>query len=71
DDPALLHLGGDDFLTRLRRYAELGATLRERVPNIDYVDLRFDPRVYVGPANASPEPGRRRLDQSVREPAVN
>ena len=71
EDPALLHLGGDHFLTRLQSYAELGPTLRERVPNIDYVDLRFDQRVYVGPAGASARSGGERLDHTVREPAVN
>ena len=49
DDPALLHLGGDRFLERLRFYAELAPTLRARVADIDYVDLRFGHRVVVGP----------------------
>lgn len=49
DDPALLHLGGDRFLERLRFYAELAPTLRERVDGIDYVDLRFGQRIFVGP----------------------
>lgn len=71
DDPALLHLGGDDFLTRLRKYAELGSTLREQVPNIDYVDLRFDQRLYVGPASVEPELSKRRVDQPASEPAVD
>ena len=71
DDPALLHLGGDHFLERLRSYAELGPTLRERVPNIDYVDLRFDQRVYVGPAGASRRADTGRFEQAVREPDVN
>ena len=71
DDPALLHLGGDHFLERLRSYAELGPTLRERVPNIDYVDLRFDQRVYVGPAGDSRGVGREQFERAVREPDVN
>ena len=49
DDPALLHLGADRFLQRLRFYAELAPTLRERVDGIDYVDLRFGQRIFVGP----------------------
>ena len=49
DDPARLHLGGERFLERLRFYAELVPALQARVADIDYVDLRFDPRVYVGP----------------------
>ena len=50
EDPALLHLGGDRFLERLQFYAELAPTLRARVADIDYVDLRFGHRVVVGPA---------------------
>jgi cell division septal protein FtsQ len=48
-DPALLHLGEERFLERLQAYVDLAPTLRERVPDIDYVDLRFDERVYVRP----------------------
>jgi cell division septal protein FtsQ len=51
-DPAVIKLGREDFLERLQSYLELSATLRERVPNIDYVDLRFDQRVYVRPVEA-------------------
>lgn len=49
DDPALLHVGEDDFAQRLQGYVELAPALRERVPQIDYVDLRFDERLYVRP----------------------
>jgi cell division septal protein FtsQ len=49
-DPALLRVGEDQFLQRLESYVELAAALRERVAEIDYVDLRFDERVYVRPA---------------------
>ncbi|HET7619608.1 MAG TPA: FtsQ-type POTRA domain-containing protein [Vicinamibacterales bacterium] len=48
-DPALLHLGEDHFVERLQSYVELAPALRERVPDIDYVDLRFGERVYVRP----------------------
>jgi hypothetical protein len=48
-DSALLHLGETRFLERLQSYVDLAAALRERVPDIDYVDLRFDERVYVRP----------------------
>jgi cell division septal protein FtsQ len=51
-DPAVIKLGREDFLERLQSYLELSATLRERVPDIDYVDLRFDQRVYVRPVEA-------------------
>jgi cell division protein FtsQ len=49
NDPALLHLGDTKFLERLQSYLDLAQTLRERVPDIDYVDLRFGARVYVRP----------------------
>lgn len=48
-DGALLYLGEDDFAARLQAYIDLAPTLRERVPDIDYVDLRFGGRVYVRP----------------------
>jgi cell division septal protein FtsQ len=51
-DPAIIKLGREDFLERLQSYLELSAALRERVPAIDYVDLRFDQRVYVRPVEA-------------------
>ncbi len=54
DDPALLHLGEERFAERLQAYVELAPALRERVPEIDYVDLRFDERVYLRPAGARP-----------------
>jgi cell division septal protein FtsQ len=49
-DPAVMHLGEDQFLPRLQAYLELASALRERVPDIDYVDLRFEGRIYVRPA---------------------
>lgn len=52
-DTAVIQLGEDQFLPRLQGYLELAATLRERVADIDYVDLRFDDRIYVRPAAAS------------------
>jgi cell division protein FtsQ len=52
-DPALLHLGEDRFLERLQSYVDLAPALRDRVPDIDYVDLRFDERVYVRPGTAA------------------
>jgi len=49
-DAAVVQLGDDQFLPRLQTYLDLAATLRQRVPDIDYVDMRFDDRVYVRPA---------------------
>jgi cell division septal protein FtsQ len=48
-DPALIYLGNDRFLPRLHSYLQVADALRERVPGIDYVDLRFDDRIIVGP----------------------
>jgi cell division protein FtsQ len=50
DDTVLLRLGESDFAARLQQYIDLAPTLRERVLGIDYVDLRFDERMYVRPA---------------------
>jgi cell division protein FtsQ len=51
-DSAQLHLGDDKFLERIQMYLDLSSALRERVVDIDYVDLRFEQRVYVRPAPA-------------------
>ena len=51
DDNALLHLGEDKFLERVQSYVDLAPALRKSVPDIDYVDLRFDERLYVRPAS--------------------
>jgi cell division septal protein FtsQ len=54
-ETALLHLGDSHFAERLQSYLDLAPALHERVPDIDYVDLRFDERVYVRPAKARKE----------------
>lgn len=51
-DTARLRLGDREFAERLQGYIDLGPALRERVANIDYVDLRFDERLYVRPARS-------------------
>lgn len=70
DDSAFLHLGTEQFVERLKTYLEIGPALRERVAEMDYVDLRFGGRVYVKavggktlqevPAAAQGTSGRRR-----------
>ncbi len=57
-DPALLHVGDDQFVDRLQSYVDLAPALRAQVPEIEYVDLRFDNRVYVKPAGAHRKAGR-------------
>lgn len=51
-DPAVIRLGDDRFLQRVEAYIQLAPAVRERVSEIDYVDLRFDDRIYVRPVNA-------------------
>jgi cell division septal protein FtsQ len=53
DDSARVHLGHEQFAERLRAYLELAPTLRTRVRAIDYVDLRYDARVFVRPVSAT------------------
>jgi cell division protein FtsQ len=58
-DTALVRLGDRDFVERLESYVELAAALRDRVLDIDYVDLRYEGRVYVKPhAAGGTKPGR-------------
>lgn len=57
-DPAVIQLGEDQFLQRVQSYLDLASALRERVPDIDYVDVRFDDRMYVRPASAPAALGR-------------
>jgi cell division protein FtsQ len=53
DDGALLRLGDTDFVARLQQYIDLAPALRERLSAIDYVDLRFDERLYVRPTKTT------------------
>jgi cell division protein FtsQ len=49
NDTVLIRVGEDQFAERLQSYLELASALREKVPQMDYVDLRFGERVYVRP----------------------
>ena len=57
-DPAWLHLGDDHFAERLTTYLELAPALAHQFPAVDYVDLRFDERVFVRPAARSVKASR-------------
>ena len=57
-ETALLRLGETEIVERLQQYVDLAPALRERVTGIDYVDLRFDERLYVRPAFAKATAGR-------------
>ena len=59
-DTALLRLGEAEFVERLQQYVDLAPALRERLTGIDYVDLRFDERLYVRPARPAPANARAR-----------
>jgi cell division protein FtsQ len=47
-DTARVRLGEEQFTERLQSYLEMAQELRDRVPAIDYVDLRFGERWVVG-----------------------
>ena len=53
-DAAVIQLGEDHFLERLQSYLELAPALHDRVAEIDYVDVRFDNRIYVRPVPRAP-----------------
>ena len=63
-DTALLRLGDERFSERVQAYLDLMPALRERMPGIDYVDLRFGERVVVRPLSE----GRRRGAPTTRVP---
>ena len=52
-DNAAIQLGEDQFLPRLDSYLQMASALRDQVPDIDSVDLRFDDRIYVRPTPKS------------------
>jgi len=64
-DTTLVRLGNEQFAERLQSYLDLAPALRERVAGIDYVDLRFDERVYVRPqgSGSRPQPSSRKPRQ--------
>ena len=70
-DPTLIRLGNERFVERLQSYLELAPALRERVPAIDYVDLRFDERVYVSPARERQSQAGRRKTAAGKERKTN
>jgi cell division protein FtsQ len=56
NDTVLVRVGDGNFIDRLQAYLDLASTLRDRIPDIDYVDLRFDERVYVRPQGNGSKP---------------
>jgi cell division protein FtsQ len=64
-DPAVVRLGETQFVERLDSYVGLQATLREQVPDIDYVDVRYGDRVWVGLAQTAGSAPARRGDPAA------
>ena len=60
EDNALVRIGDRQFAERVQSYIDLIPTLRQHVPNIDSVDMRFDERVYVKPEGRVPAAVRTR-----------
>lgn len=51
-DPTRLHLGNTAFATRLQSYIDMAPRLQSMAADLEYVDLRFDDRVYIRPRRA-------------------
>jgi len=66
-DTTVIQLGDDQFLQRLESYLDLASALKERVAEIDYVDLRFDDRIYVRPTGAKKYVGTPRSQSAPRK----
>jgi cell division protein FtsQ len=49
NDTVLVRIGEENFVDRLQSYLDLAEALHERIADIDYVDLRFEDRIYVRP----------------------
>ena len=47
DEPTVLHLGESEFVQRIRKYLVVAPALRDQLPDLEYVDLRFGERVYA------------------------
>ena len=67
DGPTLIHLGDRQFVERLREYLSLAPALRAHVPDIDYVDLRFEQRVFIRPADPSDDAVPQMTSSRARE----
>ena len=60
-DPTFVRVGDEHFVDRLERYLALAPTLREKLSDLEYVDVRFD-NLFVMPrgrVSASTRPARR------------
>ncbi len=66
DDPTLLHLGDGRFAERLQSYIDMARRLQAMSSTLEYVDLRFDDRVYIRPRDK----GVTFAQTAVSEPSV-
>jgi cell division protein FtsQ len=56
-DATQVRLGDEQFIERLQSYLDIAPTLRDQMSsNLDYVDLRFGPNVFIRPAGRVREP---------------
>ncbi len=51
EDTVLVHLGGDQFQERFRRYLAMSREIKQKYPLLDSVDLRFENQVLINAAN--------------------
>jgi len=70
-DQAVIYVGDDRFVPRLESYLDLASAVRARVADIDYIDLRFDDRIYVRPTKASKSAGSERGGDAKRQARTN
>ena len=70
-DPALIYVGEDRFLAKLESYLGLSSALRERVSDIDYVDLRVDDRIFVRPVTRAKTFGVAPVGRQLRATRAN
>lgn len=61
-DPTVVRVGDEHFVDRLERYLALAPTLRQKLSDLEYADVRFDDNLFVMPrgrVSAPTRPARR------------
>jgi cell division protein FtsQ len=51
DDTVLVHLGPDQFQEKFRRYLAMSREIKQKYPQADSVDLRFENQIIINAAN--------------------
>ena len=74
-DPVLLKVGHEKFAERVQGYLDMQERLAQKVQGVEWVDLRFDNRVYVRPrkpgvtfASMPPQPEEGVVEEALAEP---